>query len=189
MSPRDSRAITSLICTSWGWTLTNSRTLAALAALALILLCLAPVASASGGYNVGISTIDYVSDIVYHANGTVSYGSGHGFYTVDNPAPTSPLISAYVTPYSGSLAFIGNIAPLSSYSGAYDVDHDNIRIPLIVKETITPASLTAGLQQQVNITVEVTNVASHDVTGFDYTKTSPRISRLQGILMIAVRSR
>ena len=139
----------------------------------LSLLFLAPAASASGGYNVGISTVDYVSDIVYHANGTVSYGSGHGFYTIDNPAPTSPLISVDVTSYSGSLTFIGNIAPLSGYSGAYDVDHDNIRIPLIVKETITPASLTAGLQQQVNITVEVTNVASHDVTGFDYTKTIP----------------
>ncbi len=148
-------------------------TLATLASVALILLCFVPIASAASGYSVGIDTIDYVSDIVYHSNGTVTYDSGHGFYTVNNPASTSPLIAVDVMPYSGSSTFIGDIAPLTDYSGAYDLAHNSISIPLMVKETITPNSLTSGLQQQINITVEVTNIASHDVTGFNYTKTIP----------------
>lgn len=111
--------------------------------------------------------------MVYHGDGTVSYGTGHGYYTLTNPAPHSPIYSANVTTYSGSTSFIDNIAPLAYFSGAYDIDRSNIRIPLLVKETITPGTLARGKPQQVSITVEIRNAGTSDVTGFKYTKQIP----------------
>jgi hypothetical protein len=149
-----------------------SRTFVALA-IALTMLSMAPAAEAAGGYSVNINTVDYVSDVVYHADGTVSYGAGQGFYTISNPTSASPLFSASATPYSGSAIMIGNIAPSSDYTGAYAIGRSDVRIPLLVKETIAPATLTQGKLQQVNMTVEVHNVAAHNVTGFKYSTKIP----------------
>lgn len=132
-----------------------------------------PHASAAGGDSVNIGTIDYVSDIIYHSDGTVSYGAGHGFFTIHNPTSYSPVFSAIMTTGPGSTTFIDTIAPGSDYTGAYAIDRSNIRIPLMVKETITPGTLTQGRQQQVSISVEIRNTGTHDVTGFTYTRQIP----------------
>ena len=174
----------------WGWTRTYNRTLATLIVTGLLIICIAPEALAAGGYSVNINTVDYVSDIIYHADGTVSHGAGNGFYTLNNPTAHSPIFSATVMTYSGSTAFIGNLAPLSNYTGAYSIDQSNVRIPLMVKETITPGTLTQGKPQQVSISVEIRNADIHDVTGFKYTKNIPSglslaaYSANQGILAI-----
>lgn len=157
----------------WGWTRTYNRTLAAFILIGLLLLCIAPEASAASGYSVSVNTADYVSDIIYHTDGTVSYGAGHGFYTITNPTSHSPIFSANVITYSGSTDFIDNIAPLSNYTGAYAIDQSDVRITLRVKETITPGTLTQGKPQQVSISVEIRNADIHNVTGFKYTKNIP----------------
>ncbi len=141
--------------------------------IALMLLCITPIALAAGGPSVDISSIDYVSNIVYHADGTISYGTGQGFYTIVDPTQNSPILSANVMAYSGKTDFIDTILPQTHYNGTYEIDQANVRIPLLVKETITPATLTQGAQQQVNLTVEIKNVAAHDVTGFKYTEHIP----------------
>ncbi len=148
------------------------RTLLLITIMLASLACLVSVADAAG-YQPSVSTLEHANGIIYYRNGSVASGPVNGTLTVRNPALLSPLSAVNVTMPNGSTAFIGRIDPSSSYNVDYSANLSGGAIPLKLKETITPASLTVGVRGQVRLCVEAENTGSGDITGFVYQKALP----------------
>lgn len=141
-------------------------------ALLFVTFCFTVVASAAG-FEPSVNTSDHIGDIVYHNNGTVSYGIANGTQVVANPSMTSPLSASNVTLANGTTIFVDKIDPGSNYSIDYAIAGSDVKLPLTLKETITPGSLTAGVQQQIRLCVEIKNTGNGNITGFKYQKKLP----------------
>lgn len=142
-------------------------------ALLAVTVCFTAGAEAAG-LEPSVNTADYIGDIVYNINGTVSYDSGHGILTIINPTLTSPLSAVNVTLLNGSTIFLGRIDPSSNDTIDYAINHSDIKIPLKLKETIIPSSMYSGAQQQVRLCVEIENTGDGNITGFKYQKVLPQ---------------
>ena len=126
--------------------------------------------ASAAGYEPSLNVSEQISGVIYHNNSSVTYDIGNGSLIVGNPAPTSPLSGVSISLWNSSQVFFGSIDPTSNYSVDYSLAHGDIHIPLTVKETIVPSSLTQGAQQQIRLCVEIENVGDANITGFVYQK-------------------
>ncbi len=126
--------------------------------------------ASAAGYEPSLNVSEQIGGVIYQNNSSVTYGIGDGSLIVGNPAPLSPLSGVSISLWNGSQVFFGSIDPMSNYSVDYSLAHGDIRIPLTVKETIVPSSLTPGAQQQIRLCVEIENVGDTNITDFVYQK-------------------
>ena len=120
-----------------------------------------------------VSSTDQVSGVVYYYNGTVDHGQGNGVLTIANPAETSPLVGVNVTLMNGTTVFIQQIDPSSADTFDYVVDTNSTGLPLDLKETFVPTTLSAGTPQQIRLCLELKNTGNVNITDLVYEKALP----------------
>ncbi len=140
------------------------RALSLLVALMAASVCLIAAADAAG-YRPAVRTLEQASGVIYYHNGTAACGPVQGILSVDNPSASCPLSGVNVTLPDGSTVFVGTIGPSSSYSAGYSLAPGGSTIPLRLKETIIPSTLTAGVPGQLRLCVEMENGGSRNITG------------------------
>ena len=139
----------------------------------LVLLLVALIAGSASAVRPQISSTEQLDGLVYNANGAISPGMASGTLTIANPASTSPLSSVKTTLPNGTTLFADHIAPGTEYTANYVLSAQEVSIPLSLKETITPTSMSKGVPQQVRLVVQLENTGSAHVTGFTYQRSLP----------------
>lgn len=147
-------------------------------AILVLLITLSPAAMALPGYNVSVNVNEYIRNLTYN-NGTPYFDGGYGFITVTNPSSSFDLINVRINPSadgSSGGVFHCDLQARYNVTKDYPLNRSAIRIPLSLRESVSPDYLSPGQAgDQITLVVELENTGDRSLTGLRYERPLPPV--------------